>query len=214
MKKLKLPISRLKLTVFSSLLLITSSNIQYLIKYQNLSDYAHAFYRISYLLFFISLTILFFEKKGLAFFILINTLVVLTFYDFESSLLHYSFEFYKKSHPDLFSKCIKEEYHNPEKQILAYCFSTNEPAHTFDRDVMYDSGNELQKQNAERSCEWDDAFKKLAMQNSFSMLHSFAMAENVDVINFNVINLGSSYYEIRYSIDPLYTPLTQKKSCK
>ncbi|QIZ46187.1 hypothetical protein [Dickeya zeae] len=218
MKKLKISMSRINLVLLSLLILLLAKIIETSIRYQTLSTYNSLIDKVSYGFFLISLIILFFEKKLLALFVFIVSFILMAIlirYNPSEMLLHYSFYFYKNNHPDFFSKCIKEEYHNSEKQILAYCFTvSNESNHSDDGDILYDSGNELNKPYTERSCDWWRAFSNLAMKSRPSRLNNFTLLETVKDMNLIIISLGYSYYEVRYSFEPFYIDGTQKNTCK
>ncbi|UJR53414.1 hypothetical protein [Dickeya zeae] len=109
---------------------------------------------------------------------------------------------------------MKEEYHNPEKQTLAYCFTNTNDDHGLDTDVFYDSGNEFARPYVERSCDWWRALNNIAMKSSPSRINNFTLLETVRDMNMSASDLGYSYYSVSYSTEYSYIPPENKKACK
>ncbi|MEQ4511141.1 MAG: hypothetical protein ABN480_11140 [Dickeya sp.] len=217
MKKLKIPISRFKLSL--SLLLITTflMIIKKSMNHHENGTLDSILSSVIHWVFFISLFFVFLEKKRLFFIIFIVFFSIFFIYfhfGFDVKLQRHDFESYIKNHPNLLQSCMKEEYHNPEKQTLAYCFTNTHDDHGLDTDVFYDSGNEFARPYVERSCDWWRAFDALATKSSPSRLHNFNSLETIRDMNISIFDLGHSYYSVSYSFEFLYISPENKKACK
>ncbi|MGM3176276.1 ABC transporter ATP-binding protein [Dickeya lacustris] len=213
MIKIKRPLSRftLPLLLFVSTLLMF---IQAAIKHNESGILLFIIDSIIHSVFFISLFFVFSGKNRLFFIIFVVLFAILFSLFYLISFQHNSFKYYLKNHPDLLQSCMKEEYHNPEKQTLAYCFTKTHDEHDLDSDIFYDSGNEFSRPYVERSCDWWRAFDVLAAKNSPSILHKFNFLETVRDMNISVSKFGYSYYSVSYSFEFLYVSPENKKACK
>lgn len=114
-------------------------------------------------------------------------------------LQYQGFKYYRTHHKDFNANCVSEKYHNPQEQTLSFCMQVRLPWHDVYNDVFYDSGDELAtRMDSWHSASWREAFNRLSIRATSSSLHSLAEIQIEESIQYDVIAIGGSYYELQY----------------